>query len=41
MRQLKKVEQKKLSFTEVIGGIGYIFGIMGVIMYFLSRKREG
>ncbi|PIW34216.1 MAG: hypothetical protein CO162_02550 [bacterium (Candidatus Ratteibacteria) CG_4_9_14_3_um_filter_41_21] len=41
MRQLKKAEQKKLSFTEVIGGIGYIFGIMGIIMYFLSRKKEG
>lgn len=34
------VEQKKFSLTEVIGGIGYIFGIMGVMMYFLSRKRR-
>lgn len=34
------VEQKRLSSTEVIGGIGYIFGIMGIIMYFLSRKRK-
>ncbi len=34
------VEQKRLSSTEVIGGIGYIFGIMGIIMYFLSRKKE-
>jgi nickel transport protein len=39
-RQLAKTAQKEISFTEVIGGIGYIFGIMGVILYFLSRKRE-
>ena len=39
-RQLARVEQKEISFTKVIGGIGYIFGIMGLILYFLSRKRE-
>ncbi len=39
MRQLAKAEQKEISFTEVIGGIGYIFGIMGIIMYFRSKKR--
>ncbi|MFH1507190.1 MAG: hypothetical protein ABIG46_02010 [Candidatus Omnitrophota bacterium] len=39
-RQLAKAEQKKISLTEVIGGIGYIFGIMGVILYFLSRKTQ-
>lgn len=38
MRQLTKAQQKEISFTEVIGGIGYIFGIMGIIMYFSSRK---
>lgn len=40
MRQLTKAQQKEISFTEVIGGIGYIFGIMGIIMYFSSKKRE-
>lgn len=30
--------QQKTSLTEVIGGIGYIFGIMGIILYFLSKK---
>jgi nickel transport protein len=37
-RQLARAQQKSVSFTEVIGGIGYIFGIMGLILYFLSRK---
>ncbi|MBW2061715.1 MAG: hypothetical protein JRI95_09160 [Deltaproteobacteria bacterium] len=27
------------SLTEIIGGLGYIFGIMGLIMYFRSRKK--
>jgi len=33
-------EQNRISFTEVIGGIGYIFGIMGIILYFRSRKKK-
>ena len=39
MRQLAKAQQREVSFTEVIGGIGYIFGIMGIILYFVSKKR--
>ncbi len=41
MRQLTKAQQKKVSFTEVVGGIGYIFGIMGIILYFASKKKRG
>lgn len=41
MRQLSKAQQKEVSFTGVIGGIGYIFGIMGIILYFASKKKEG
>ena len=41
MRQLAKAEQRGISFTEVMGGIGYIFGIMGLIMYFSSRRKSG
>lgn len=26
--------------TEIIGGIGYIFGLVGVIMYFISRRKR-
>ena len=40
IKRLTKMEQEKISFTDVIGGIGYIFGIMGVVMYFLSRRRK-
>jgi len=41
MRQLTRAQQKEVSFTEVIGGIGYIFGIMGIILYFASKKKKG
>jgi nickel transport protein len=41
VRQLAKAEQRGVSFTEVMGGIGYIFGIMGLIMYFSSRRKSG
>jgi len=41
MRELAKAQQKSISFTEVIGGIGYIFGIMGIILYFAGKKRGG
>ena len=39
MRELTKVQQHEVSVTEVIGGIGYIFGITGIILYFVSKKR--
>ncbi len=41
IRQLTKAQQKKVSFTEVVGGIGYIFGIMGIILYFAGKKKKG
>ena len=28
------------GLTEIIGGIGYIFGLMGVAMYFTSRRKR-
>ena len=39
MRELAKMQQRRISLTEVIGGIGYIFGIMGIIFYFMSKKK--
>jgi len=39
MREIKKSKTDKISLTEIIGGVGYIFGIFGIIAYFLSRKR--
>ncbi len=32
--------EKSTGVTEIVGGIGYIFGIMGLIMYFKSRKKN-
>ncbi|MEJ2025371.1 MAG: hypothetical protein P8Y00_10235 [Deltaproteobacteria bacterium] len=32
-------EEKGPGLTEVVGGIGYIFGIMGLLLYFRSRKK--
>jgi len=39
MRELARMQQKRVSLQEVIGGIGYILGIMGIILYFVSKKR--
>lgn len=39
-KSLIKAEQNTgPGFTEIIGGIGYIFGLMGVVMYFKSKKE--
>jgi nickel transport protein len=38
IKELKR--QKEVSFTEIIGGAGYIFGIFGIILYFVSRKKR-
>ncbi|MBW2095325.1 MAG: hypothetical protein JRI80_10580, partial [Deltaproteobacteria bacterium] len=35
----KLQEEKGPGLTEIVGGIGYIFGIMGLLLYFRSRKR--
>lgn len=32
------LEQKGITLTEILGGFGYIIGILGIIMYF-RRKR--
>jgi nickel transport protein len=32
-------EDKGPGFTEVIGGIGYIVGLMGLVLYFRSKKN--
>lgn len=38
-----RIEEKlsKPSMTEIVGGIGYIFGIFGAISIILSRRRGG
>ena len=38
MRLLSKHQSHGISFVQVMGGIGIIFGIMGIILYFRSRR---
>ncbi|NOZ70026.1 MAG: hypothetical protein GXP46_12470 [Deferribacteres bacterium] len=35
-----KENSEKPGITEILGGIGYIMGLMGIIMYFKSRRRD-
>ena len=37
-RMLADMSQPGPSVTEILGGIGYIFGLFGVAAYFKSRK---
>ena len=39
MKLLAKSQEKRVSFSEVVGGVGYIFSIMGIVMYFKSRRK--
>ena len=40
IRELAKLrEDKKPGVTEIIGGIGYILGIMGIVAYMKSRRK--
>jgi len=39
MRELSTMRAEK-SLADIIGGIGFIFGLFGVAMYFKSRKQQ-
>ncbi len=39
-RMVADLEQKGPTINEIFGGIGYIFGLMGVAIYFSSRKKK-
>lgn len=39
-QMLVESQMERPSFTEIVGGIGYIMGIMGLVMYFKSRKPQ-
>lgn len=43
MRRLAMIQERtgKAGVAEIIGGIGYILGIMGIIMYLKGRKNAG
>ena len=38
MRAIAQQQARRVSVTEVVGGIGYIVGLMGIWMYLRSRK---
>jgi len=37
-KKFEKILDKKPTFNEIFGGIGYIFGLFGIILYFKSKK---
>ena len=37
MRMLAEMQEQKVRLTDVLGGLGYIFGLVGVAAYF-KRK---
>lgn len=42
MRELRRMrEPTGPGFREIAAGVGYILGIMGLVLYFRSRKRQG
>ena len=41
MQKLARLEEERVSYRDVIGGIGYIFGIAGIVFYCLRKRRNG
>lgn len=39
-RGIAKLQEKKPGITEIIGGIGYIIGLVGIAMFFMAKKRD-
>ncbi len=40
IKMLAKSQDRKPSFTDIFGGIGYIFGLMGIATYFNFRRKK-
>ena len=40
VRMITESKNTKPSLTEIFGGIGYIFGLMGVALYFMNRGKK-
>ncbi|MGB7921364.1 MAG: hypothetical protein WCF40_15040, partial [Desulfobacterales bacterium] len=40
MKLLVETRQSGPSVTDILGGIGYIFGLIGVAAYFSSKRRK-
>lgn len=41
IRRALEESRRARRFSDVVGGIGYIVGLMGLILYFRSRQRRG
>ncbi len=39
-RELAQMNEKKITVGDVMGGIGYIFGLMGIVFYFKARGKS-
>ena len=39
-KAIRDSQKKGPTVTEIIGGIGYIVGLMGLVMYFNNRKKQ-
>jgi nickel transport protein len=39
IKLIRDTRREGPTFTEIVGGIGYIFGLVGVFMYFKNRKK--
>jgi nickel transport protein len=40
VRMMTESKNAKPSITEIIGGIGYIFGLFGVVLFFKNRSKK-
>ncbi|MEE9122750.1 MAG: hypothetical protein V3U56_15945 [Syntrophobacteria bacterium] len=40
IKLIRDTRREGFSVTEIIGGIGYIMGLFGLVMYFKSRKNK-
>ena len=40
IKLIRDTREEGPTIAEIVGGIGYIFGLFGVFMYFKSRNRS-
>lgn len=39
-RTLAEMQERKVRLTDVLGGLGYIFGLVGVAAYFKGKSKD-
>ncbi len=39
-RDIAELNEPKISFQDIIGGLGYIFGLAGIALYFMSKRER-